>query len=270
MEQKEHTKEGLTLVLFGALAVWWAVLFFGFKAKLEFPNLVWAASYQAVAVWGVIWGYIMGHRWGGFRSVVGRAMLFLTFGLLLQVLGQTVFSVYGLFLQREIPYPSLADVGFFGSIIFYIIGIFELGKAAGATSIIRSFRGKMWTILLPLAMLITSYIFFLENYVFDWSQPLRVFLDFGYPLGQAIYVSLAALVFVLSKNVLGGIMRTKVLIILIALIVQYIGDFNFLYQFNNETWINGGYGDFLYLFAYFVMSFGLIQMGTTFEKIRSS
>src|SRR6185369_3281343 len=110
--------------------------------------------------------------------------------------------------------------------------------------------------------LIASYMIFLQGYEFDWSNPLRVFLDFGYPLGQAFYVSLAILVFILSKNFLGGLMRPKVLLILLAIAVQYIADYNFLYQAYNETWVNGGYGDYIYLISYFLMTFALINLGT--------
>ena len=111
---------------------------------------------------------------------------------------------------------------------------------------------------------------FLKNYEFDWSNLLKVFLDFGYPLGQAFYVSLALLTFLLSKEFLGGLMKPKVLIILFALAVQYMADYNFLTQVNNGTWINGGYGDYIYLLAYFLMTIALINLGSVFEKIQES
>lgn len=266
--EKKDKYEIVAFALFLILSVWWVILFFGFDASLALPNLIWAATYQVGAIFGTVLGFIISYRWGGYRSVVGRAVLFLTIGLLFQIIGQSVFSVYGLFLNREIPYPSIADIGFFGSIPFYAIGVFELGKAAGARSIIKSSGGKLWSVILPVVMLFASYFFFLRHYEFDWAQPVRIVLDFGYPLGQAFYLSLALLVYFLSRKLLGGVMKTKVLIVLLALFVQYIAEFNFLYQFNKETWINGGYGDVLYMVAYFVMCFGLIQMGTIFEKIK--
>jgi hypothetical protein len=91
-----------------------------------------------------------------------------------------------------------------------------------------------------------------------------VFLDFGYPLGQAIYVSLALLTYLLSTKTLGGIMKNKVLLILFALAVQYAADYNFLYQAYAETWSVSGYGDVIYLFAYFLMAVGLLQLKATF------
>jgi hypothetical protein len=39
-----------------------------------------------------------------------------------------------------------------------------------------------------------------------------------------------------------------------------MADYNFLYQASDGTWINGGYGDVLYLISYFLISFGLMQL----------
>ena len=39
-------------------------------------------------------------------------------------------------------------------------------------------------------------------------------------------------------------MKNSLTFLMMALVVQYFADFNFLYQAANSTWINGGYGDF--------------------------
>jgi hypothetical protein len=265
---KRSIIETIATTLFIILTVWWVVLFFGYNAENTQVNLQWAASYQLIALWGVVWGLIMGKRWGGLKSVMGRAITFFALGLLLQAFGQTVFSIYNLALKVEIPYPSLADIGFFGSIPLYIYATLQLGKASGAS--IQSLGKKFIVILLPIAALIISYFAFLQNYEFAGVSSLQVFLDFGYPFGQAIYISLALLAYVLSRSSLGGVMRGRVVFILIALVIQYVADSNFLYQYTNGTWINGGYGDYIYLLAYFFMTYGLIRLGTTLKRIGES
>jgi hypothetical protein len=197
-------------------------------------------------------------------------MIFFCIGLSLQIFGQTVFSIYNLVLKVDVPYPSLADVGYFLSIPFYAYATILLAKASGAGLSLKFVHKKIQAVTIPAVILIASYVVFLKGYEFDWSSPLRVFLDFGYPLGQAFYVSLALLVFILAKDSLGGLMRSKVLIILFALAVQYIADYNFLLQAYNGTWVNGGHGDYIYLFSYFIMSVALINLGSAFEKIQKS
>jgi len=124
----------------------------------------------------------------------------------------------------------------------------------------------MLALFLPIIGLLFSYFFFLQGYIFDWSSPLRVFLDFGYPLGEALYVSIALLVLLLSWNILGGVMRTSLLYLMMALVVQYLAEFNFLYQAAHGTWVNGGYGDYMYLFAYFLMAISLTK---TYKTLRN-
>ena len=170
-------------------------------------------------------------------------------------------------MHNEIPYPSIADAGYFLSVIFYILGIFTLTKITGAFIKLRAFRYKIFAVLVPVGMLIVSKYFFLTGYEFDWGSPLRIFLDFGYPLGEAFYVSIAILAIIYSHNTLGGIMRVPLIVLMVALIVQYIAEFNFLVQALNGTWTNGGYGDILYLVSYFIMTISLIRITTAMQKI---
>ena len=167
------------------------------------------------------------------------------------------------------PYPSIADIGFLGSVIFYIYGAVLLGQVCGIKLSLKAYHNKAIAFVIPLIILISSYVFFLRNYVFDFSNPVRVFLDFGYPLGEATYLSLAILAFLLSKDYLGGIMRGTMLFIILALFLQYVAEFNFLFQAGNSSWLNGGYGDFLYFVSYTFMSFSLIKFGVVFNKINN-
>ena len=260
--------EKVATIAFVLLTIWWIALVLS-ESITGLPNYLFGAVYGPfMSLYGGILGISASRQWGGMKSIMGRAIIMLSLGLLAGSLGQIVFSFYNIFLHIEIPYPSLADVGFFGNIPLYIYGIVLLAKASGVKMSLRSFTSQVQAILIPLFMLSFSYVFFLKNYEFDWSQPIKVFLDFGYPLGQALYVSLAILTFSLSRKVLGGIMRNKILFIIVAFVAQYLADYNFLFQNSRGTWYNGGYGDYLYLIAYFLMTLGLLQLKTVFNKLR--
>ncbi len=258
-------------LLFVALLLWWMYASsMGSSDDALAAKGLWGASYQAVALWGGVWGLVIAKSWGGMRSVMGRAIGALAAGLLFQVLGQSVFSYYNLFAGVEMPYPSLADLGYFGSIPLYAYGILMLAKASGIKLSLKSFVGQIQYTIIPVVILGLSYYNFLVGYEFDWSAPLKTFLDFGYPLGQAFYVSVALLAYVLSRKTLGGVMKNKVLFILAALAVQYLADYNFLYQAANGTWGVSGYGDLVYLAAYFLMALGLIQLRMHLIKTKSA
>ncbi|MEK7602962.1 MAG: hypothetical protein AAB459_01825 [Patescibacteria group bacterium] len=237
----------------------------------DFPRLLFGATYGAMALLGGIFGLMYAKVWGSLRSSLGRAILYLSSGLLFAEFGQIVFSYYNIVSKVDIPYPSLADLGFFGNIPLYILGGLSLAKVLGVRISIKKSPIKLLVgIFLPVVMLASSYLLFLKNYDFTDITNLQVFLDFGYPLGQATYVSIALVILLSVGKMLGGVMKKPIMFLLLAFIAQYIADLNFLYQNYHDTWINGGYGDYLYLIAYFAMAVSLIIINRSFTEMGSA
>lgn len=249
-----------------SLLVWWGVATVTQSALgLE----LWVDSYQIMSWYGAIFGFWSAAHWGGRKSVMGRSILAFSVGLLLQSFGQSVYAYYALFGGVEVPYPSIGDIGFFGSIPCYIYGTYLLGRVTGARISMKKYSEKISAIMFPFVLLVCSYAMFLRGYDTTDVPILTVFLDFGYPLGQAIYVSLAILIFFLSKKTLGGLMRKPLQFLLLALIVQYVADYMFLYLQSRGIWIAGGLNDVVYLLAYFVMTIALIRTYKAFASIQS-
>jgi len=264
---KKHWPPRITVALFVVGVIWWV----GLKLTVEpdhIQNQVFAAVYGVMALLGGIWGIVSARAWGGWKSVMGKAIYLLSFGLLAQEFGQLTYSYYIYFQHIEVPYPSIGDIGYFGSIIFYIFAVFYLGKATGSGVTLRAFRNKIQAVLIPVVLLIASYFAFLRGYEFDWSAPLTVFLDFGYPFGQALYLALAISIYLFSRKVLGGVMKKPTIFLLFALVFQYFSDYVFLYQANRGIWYAGGVNDFMYFVSYTLMAFGLIQLGVMAARLR--
>lgn len=260
-------KTRVVLIFFIVMSVWWGLLFISHSEG--FYNLLFAAIYGLVCLWGSYWGLRSAQRWGGFSSVIGRALIVLSLGLFLQEFGQLVFSYYNIFLNIEVPYPSLADVGFFGSVLLYIYGIFLLARASGTKFSLQQTSNKIQVVAIPLILIGLAYFFFLKGHTYEWSNLFKIILDVGYPVGEAIYISIALLTLSLSRKLLGGIMRGSILFIIVAFCFQFLADFNFLYQNSHDTWMNGGYGDYLYFIAYLLMTLGLIKMRLVFSKLEA-
>jgi len=257
----------VALILLLILSLWW--LFNPHVTQERFFG-DFASIYVLMALWGGFWGIIIAREWGGFGSVMGKAILMYSCGLLAQVFGQLVYAYYSFYQHIPVPYPSLGDLGFFGSIPLYIYGTLLLAKASGVTVSLQSFEKKLQAIIIPVLMLGIGYFLFLQDYTFEWSSPIKVFLDFGYPFGQAIYVSLAILTYLLTRGVLGGIMKSKILFILFALCIQFMSDYTFLFQSSRGTFVTGGINDFMYLVSYFLMTIALIQFQTVYNNLRRS
>ena len=265
---KKEWQVKVAVVLLLALTVWWGVgllhpdtystRYFG-----DYPSI-----YGVMALWGGFWGFSISKHWGGMKSVMGKAIIMFSLGLFAQEVGQIIYAYYSFVEHIAVPYPSLGDIGYFGSIPLYIYGVYLLAKASGATIKLQSYRHRIPAILIPLIMLALGYILFLQTYEFDFSNPIKIFLDFGYPFGQKIYISLAIVTYLLSKGVLGGVMKNRILFILFALFIQFLSDFTFLYQSSRGTWSVGGINDFMYLCAYFLMTLSLLQLATVLRKLK--
>ena len=263
--KKDNTAK-ITIAFFILLTLLWT--FANFTQEIESPYHTWFTNtYGLVALIGGISGLFTAKKWGGFNSVMGRATLFFSLGLLAQEFGQVMYMYYIYIQGIEVPYPSLGDIGYFGSVLLYIYAIWTLGHAAGNKSGLKETSHKIIAFFVPTVMLATAYFFFLQGYEFDWSTPLTVLLDFGYPLTQAFYVSLAIVTYFLSKKLLGGIMRNKVLLILFALVVQFLSDYIFLFQATRGEWYVGGINDYMYLFSYTIMAFALLELKMTADQL---
>lgn len=267
MNSKLKVFTALSFVTFIFFTIWW-VLLHPDIAPPKYSGDAFSDTYGVMALIGGIAGIGIAREWGGFKSLMGKSLMFFSLGLLAQALGQLVYSIYFFWLGEEVPYPSLGDIGYFGSVLLYIYAIYCLAKVSGAHISLKSFYNKLFVILIPAAILGLSYYMFLKDYQVDSSAPLTTFLDFAYPLGQAIYIALAILTYTLSRKILGGMMKGPILFVLFALLVQYIADFIFLYQASHETWTAGGISDFIYLTAYFVMALALLSIGKVYKQAR--
>ena len=266
---KENLFVKILSFFFLVLTIWWISIYA--RGLVEGPeNNSFTLIYPLFSLVGSIAGLFVAEKWGGFKSLMGKVICTFSFGLLAQFLGQVLYAYYIYIQGIEVPYPSMGDIGYFGSVIFYIIASIYLARIAGFKFSFRSFEGKFLSVLIPSALLIFSYLLFLKGYEYDWSNKLKIFLDFGYPLGQAIYVSISILAYFMSREILGGLLRRPIIFILASLVFQYLCDFTFLYQVSRGTWYVAGVNDYMYFTSYFIMTLSLVNLGVVFNKIRNS
>jgi hypothetical protein len=256
----------LTLIAV-AFTLWW--LSFQDIVQEQGLSVQWfGGTYGVIALIGSIIGFSAAQKWGGFKTVLGKALMFFSLGLLAQEVGQLIYTYYVYGAKIQIPYPSWGDAAYFGSVLLYITAAVYLTRLSGAKFTFKRMGYKVVAFLIPVLLLATSYWVFLHNHQYDTTKPVTVFLDFGYPMGQAIYISLAITAYLLSRKMLGGLMRTGIILMILALFTQYISDFSFLYQSSRGTYLAGRWVDLLYLTSYFLMSVALIQFLSVYKEIK--
>lgn len=256
----------IAFLIFIFFTTWWVYLqMFVDKSNIQYQ--IFSGTYGLMALYGGLSGIHISQKWGGLKSLLGKAIFMFSCGLFAQEFGQVVYSYYMSIKHTKLPYPSIGDIGFFATVPFYIYGVWLLAGSAGIKINIQSFQKKIVALIVPITMLTIAYFIFLQNYLFDWSNPFKIFLDFGYPFGDALYISIAIIIFIFSRNILDGIMRSKALLILVALFVQFIADYIFVYK--SDSFYPGDYMDFLFLVAYFIMTLALLNLKSLQVKIKN-
>jgi len=248
------------LFLFTLFSAWWIFLQIKSYGEYSIQNQIFSSSYGVLALLGGVYGFWLGKKWGGIQSIMGKSLTLFSFGLLGQFLGQLTYSFYVYYFKIEVPYPSYGDIPYFSTIIFYIAGLIYLARASGSIFNLRKLKNQLLAAVIPLTLLLVSYFLFLKGYEFDWSNPVKIGLDFGYPLGDAIYVGLALAIFFSSTGILGGIMKSKIWLLIFALFLQFVGDFSFLYLSYYVKVTPAGINDFIVMTAYFFMNIALIGL----------
>jgi hypothetical protein len=266
MKTKNKLQVLVTVTFLGFVA-WW--LSFQHVVASQGSSVNWFENtYGLIALIGSIIGFVAMKKWGGPRTVLGKSLLFFSLGLLAQEVGQLVSSYYTQIAKTDLPYPSVGDVAYFGGVLLYVCAAFFLARVAGVKFSLKGMGYKMIAVIVPLILLFVSYSVLLHNYQFDTTRPLTVFLDAGYPLGEVGYISIAIVAYLLSRKLLGGIMKSAILLVILALCVQYISDFSFIYQSHHSSYVPGKFVDLFYLTAYFVMTTAMIRFNTVHNKIR--
>ena len=254
----KHPLVRLTIAIYIALIGFWLWINISGLREGDMNNL-YGALYPIIALFGGLYGlFVVSKKWGGLKSRVGKGTFFLSLGLLAEVFGQWSWSYFTIIQQIEVPYPSIADIGYFAIVPFYGYAIYNFAIASGVKINLRNFQGKLQAILIPILMILIAYFLFLKDVQIDTSNLLRTFLDFGYPGFEAIAVSMGLLTYSLSRKVLGGVMRPRVLYLVFALVAQYITDYTFLYRAGIETYYNAGPVDLMYTTSFMIMFLGIM------------
>ena len=250
------------IALFTIFLGWWVVFYISSGGDISrIAESQWGNFYCLMAVWGVWFGFKALQRWGGTKERIGKSILLFVLGLLFQIFGQIIFGIYINFFGIEVPYPSFADIAYFGSVILYILAAIQLGKGFGISYDFKKIQGKAWLITIFISLSILGVLALGGDYAIDQQHLGQTILDFAYPLGEALFVTLVIL---LLRTHAGNqnILRIKIgLPILYALVAQYAADSVFAYQASQGLWRDGVASELIYLSAYFLMTSALIRLG---------
>ena len=260
-------------VVFLLFSLWW-ILVPSLNSKESFLNGdLFADTYGSVALLGAIVGFVASNKWGCFKSYVGRSLFFFSLGLFFQFLGQLSYTLIYRFTGVENAYPSFGEIFYILTIPSYILAVWYIANSSGIKTAIRTRANKIISVVVPLIFVAASYFLLLHSNIVDISEydnPIGFYLDYFYPIAQALFVSMAISTFYITRGILGGLMKNKVFFILFSLVFQYVADSSFIYQTRVGTWLAGGSSDYLFVFSYFLMGVAFFEFAGAYEVLNKT
>lgn len=260
----------LTVFLFGLFTFWWVKVDPFNPLSLLAEKETWSQFYWTFAAFGGLFGVFASRELGFTRSIIGRAVLAFSAGLLLQAIGQIIDSYLSAIGNADIFYPSISELGYTGSILVYIYGAYLLARYVGISPSVKNLSKSIIIWLIPLAMFGLSYAVYLHGYDFVNNSPVHVAFDFGYPILQSFYVALAVFVLIHSRNIAGGLLRRPIAFLVAALILQYVADAYFVYDYNQGLWYNANFNDYVYLVSYFILAVAIVYLDDVIRLVHGT
>jgi hypothetical protein len=223
-------------------------------------NYMWGIGINGIPTLGGIFGIFIALRWGGFKSALGKALMYISIGLLSWAAGNWIWSYYNFVEHNNIPYPSLADALYIIAFGLWAVGMWHLAKATGARYGLKKHR-QLYVFILPVIIFAISYYLLVtvarNGQITSGGGALKVFFDFAYPLVDVIIVTIALLIYSLSLKYLGGKFKWPVLIVVLGFVLNFFTDFYFSYSTTIGTYFNGSFSDLLFVISLFVICFGI-------------
>lgn len=224
-----------------------------------FNDLAAAASSTAAAL-----GMIFGAQWSyRFDRTLGNAWRLFALAMGGWAIGDVFWAVYGL-LGREIPYPSIADIFYLSTYVFFFIGILQYPRLhhKGAVDTVDS--GWIW---LDVFIILFSaggifWNFLIGPALQDSTQsPLAILVNAAYPMGDLLLIFAITLMIFLPRSPLW--MR-PIYLMLAGHTLSVIADGIFAYQIINQIDTTGAFVNILFSLGPLVLMLsGLLQAVVT-------
>lgn len=248
-------------IFYACMVVWWITIYIRGLVDTN-ENFYFGVFLGLLAVSGGIIGLNISRGWGSLSSRLGKTLVFLSTGFIFWGLGSLIIGYYNIAQGQSYPYPSLADLAYITGWPLWFIAMVNLSKATGARYQFRSVAGKVFTLLIVVFAFLLSYYLLVTVarggvFEIDGSNYLRLFFDFAYPVGDIVILTTSLVLFGLSFNYLGGLLKMPILIVLSGFVLNYITDVTFTYMNTLGTFYVASWVDLMYVTAFFLLGLGV-------------
>jgi diguanylate cyclase (GGDEF)-like protein/PAS domain S-box-containing protein len=165
--------------------------------------------------------------------------------------GQTAWTWYETVLGREVPFPSLADVGYLAAPPLAAAALISLPFAA--QSLVGRLRQVLDGLMIAASMLLASWVPVLRPlFRAGGDDGLSQAISLAYPIGDVVVGTIV--LFILAKARMGkGMQVTSLPLIGAGLVALAVADSGFVYLTASESYASGGLIDTGWFFGYLLI-----------------
>ncbi|MBC7644214.1 MAG: hypothetical protein H7123_03740, partial [Thermoleophilia bacterium] len=255
----------------------------------DFTHFVWLSVPQSIVLLipVLLVGFITSKRYGGFKSAMGRALFFLSLGVLSwAVVGNGIFFLKQLNEHGgSVPYPWWSDVGYVGLLPLYGLGLYFLASLVGV-------RGKDYLKLAWVPLLVGAFTYWLtlplpnswhgkEWVLTSWDGFTKdpSFFGFNGSMASVVYLLMdvviltwAVIILINSRKIAGGVFLPAVGLVTFSLVAQYLGDLLFDQRIISakHPYFTGDIASIMYAASMYTMAFALIRFAEAERNIAAT
>lgn len=254
---------------FFALTLWWLFMLI-FQMKQTPLNTAYGFAFSLVPLIGGVFGLFSLNKQDieNDRHIL-TSIKFISYGLICWGIGQMSWSFINFVLKIEVPYPSLADLGFIFASPFWGYGFYNLLKSKKIKYLNLSLKYQKILSLIIICFGICNFITLIaltNGKIIATSAPAQLILNFYYTIIDLI------IFFTITMNIkefihlIKGAYRWPIMILFVAFIIHFIGDNAFAYSTTMGTFYNGSWIDYMFTLSLFLISISVNGFGYLTSK----
>ena len=203
--------------------------------------------------------------------MIHRGLLFGGLGLLCWGIGGMIWMYYTIFQNIVLPYPSVTDIFYLPSTLFYSLGVIYFARASGSELKFKNTPERLFVVTSTVIISIISYYFLVTiargGKLFDSEySPLENFLNIAYPCMDFVGLTIAVLVSGLSFKYIIPKYKIALMALTCGLVIMFISDSLLNYLIIHGKYYNGCLSDLSFVFGVSLLIFGVLGFCSEREK----
>lgn len=252
-------KIGLAFAILLTIAQAMLVLFVGDETSSVLINDILTATSSTAAAFGMAYAMVWSYR---VNRQIGAAWGLFALAMISWALGDLIWDYYELIIG-EIPYPSIGDIFYISSYIFFFIGIFKVPRLQDKSNSTNWLWLDIFIVMFSASLIFWNFL--IGPIVLDHQETwLITLVNSAYPVGDLFLVMAMTMIIILPRS---PIWLKPMYIMIIGHSLSTVADAIYLYESINETYASSSFFNILFSVAPLMLMLSGLSQAITAEQV---